>query len=119
MITIKHPILDEEELKEFTFLNLMAFDVSRALANKNKTGLPPVWLCRSEEAREADRLVALQHLKKLPGVHCTRDNVEEVLATFAQAVTGLDLWMQFEAYMKTERKAGNPRAFFCPGGRCS
>jgi len=105
-----------EELKQFTYVNMGAFDLARQQAKVNSKKIP-AWLCTSEEVRQEYRKKFIEWLNKLVQPFVPFDpNHPEIVETYLAKHTNtahlVQLWIKMETTLKEEREKGNPTAFF-------
>jgi hypothetical protein len=104
-------VLTVEELAILTSFDCLAHDVMRKKAADGGK-VAPCWLCCSDDARADARNEALWLLRGATGrVSMSMDEAAQ-MAERAVASSLLERWREAEASHKTEREAGNPRAFF-------
>jgi hypothetical protein len=103
--------LTDQEMALLTPFDCLAHDVMRkCLANEGKTG--PCWLVCSDEARDSARNEALWTLRGATGRLTMTMEEARRMAEQALKPALVERWREAEASHKSEREAGNPRAFF-------
>jgi hypothetical protein len=106
----------QDEEKEFTLLNCLAFDIARKNAQQNNTKIP-TWLTTNQETRTQYRQEAIQTINNLikPTTPYTEKDTT-TLETLLHTILGpepLQKWKQAELEMKRIREQEqNPHAYF-------
>jgi hypothetical protein len=105
-------MLTENEQKELTLLNFVAFDTALTAARKTNTRIP-TWFCSSEETKQEYRNKVIDALR--PALFSTEDQaVERFLKQHMTPAmeASFQRWKDAEAKWKEERANNNPQAFF-------
>lgn len=107
--------LTKAEESEFTILNVVAFDLARMKARKEKSGaILPCWLVMSEQARREARDEAFWAVKGIMGnIMASIADVESHLRSQGVTQAMVDEWKELESHYKYLRDVEkNPRAWF-------
>lgn len=104
------PAVKPEEFN-FTYFDMIAFDIARVEAQKSDTRIP-AWMCMSETAKAKYRQNALDFLNGQVPFHLDGGPQTEELCKEMLTPSNLRQWIDAETQLYNLRQENNPQAWF-------